>query len=447
VFLSGLNIYSIRNLQQVNSDCKSKNVQFVIPKRELVLRLHGRSIGHLKHVVAVFERLGYVLKDNDSNWDVIWSHEYPFQELKADFLNLKPHQKVNHFPGSGYITNKVSLATSDVAFIPKSFKIPDDKKKLTDFANRNPEAMFVQKSNSHRGIEVKKINSLDLVDSGSFVQEYVKNPLLIDGHKFDVGVYTILTSIEPLRVYSYKGDALFRFCTEKYNPFDPTVLEKYVVGDDYLPIWEVPSLKNFYVNLGFSMKDSFDAYIQALGQDPERIWDQIDEAIANVYLSKEPLLIKSASRFEYKHYFFEMVRFDFIITEDLKVLIMEANMSPNLSSAHYPQNALLYEQVLFNLLSLVGVGSRTSGHVSSESSLKMNEMQVSLKNIAVEAEMCSKSICLDCLAPECFVCKPCLTSEMMETLKRAYLEHENRLSCRRVFPPPIHKVREILLLC
>ena len=58
---------------------------------------------------------------------------------------------------------------------------------------------------------MKKIDFLDLVDSESFVQEYVKNPLLIDGHKFDIGVYTILTSIEPLRVYAYKGDALFRF--------------------------------------------------------------------------------------------------------------------------------------------------------------------------------------------------------------------------------------------
>jgi hypothetical protein len=32
-------------------------------------------------------------------------------------------------------------------------------------------------------------------------------------------------------------------------------------------------------------------------------------------------------------------------------------MSPNLSSMHYPPNALLYEQVLFSLLSLVGVSS------------------------------------------------------------------------------------------
>ena len=46
---------------------------------------------------------------------------------------------------------------------------------------------------------------------------------------------------------------------------------------------------------------------------------------------------------------------DFVIDEDLKVYLMEANMSPNLSSAHFPANALLYEQVgsylIFNHLS------------------------------------------------------------------------------------------------
>lgn len=52
-----------------------------------------------------------------------------------------------------------------------------------------------------------------------------------------------------------------------------------------------------------------------------------------------------------------MMRFDLVIDDDLKVTLMEANMSPNLSSAHFQPNMLLYEQVIFNLLNLVGVGS------------------------------------------------------------------------------------------
>lgn len=53
-----------------------------------------------------------------------------------------------------------------------------------------------------------------------------------------------------------------------------------------------------------------------------------------------------------------MMRFDFVIDEDLKIYLLEANMSPNLSSAHFPPNRLLYQQVLYNVLGLVGVGGR-----------------------------------------------------------------------------------------
>ena len=59
----------------------------------------------------------------------------------------------------------------------------------------------------------------------------------------------MITSMHPLRVYLYEGDALFRFCPSDYRPFDPQDRDKYVIGDDYTPMWEVrPSiaLTSFY---------------------------------------------------------------------------------------------------------------------------------------------------------------------------------------------------------
>lgn len=66
--------------------------------------------------------------------------------------------------------------------------------------------------------------------------------------------------------------------------------------------------------------------------------------------------IHDVCRFKSKRNFFELMRFDFVIDEDLKIFLLEANMSPNLSSAHFPPNKLLYQQVLYNTLGLVGVG-------------------------------------------------------------------------------------------
>lgn len=117
---------------------------------------------------------------------------------------------MNHFPGSGYFTNKVDLATSDLKHIPRAFHLPSQKQQIIDYAKKNPNYLFVQKSNSHRGIKILKINDMNLDKSGTFIQEYVQNPLLIDGLKFDIGIYTILTSVDPLRVYIYNGDVLLR---------------------------------------------------------------------------------------------------------------------------------------------------------------------------------------------------------------------------------------------
>lgn len=143
---------------------------------------------------------------------MLWSHDYPFRALYPNLHRLKQSQRVNHFPGTGFITNKVDLATSDSKYIPKAFKLPKDKDEFLRYAHKNRKALFLEKHNQHRGVYLKNVSEIDLKSGESFVQEYVQKPFLVDGHKFDIGVYVALTSVNPLRVYYYKGDILFRYC-------------------------------------------------------------------------------------------------------------------------------------------------------------------------------------------------------------------------------------------
>lgn len=57
-------------------------------------------------------------------------------------------------------------------------------------------------------------------------------------------MYVVVTSLSPLRVYIYEEDVLLRFCAKPYEPLDEQDLDQYVVGDDYVPVWEVSSSRN-----------------------------------------------------------------------------------------------------------------------------------------------------------------------------------------------------------
>jgi tubulin polyglutamylase TTLL5 len=57
-----------------------------------------------------------------------------------------------------------------------------------------------------RGRGISLINNLDQVifNEPVVLQKYLKNPLLLDGYKFDMRIYVLLTSINPLELFLYR---------------------------------------------------------------------------------------------------------------------------------------------------------------------------------------------------------------------------------------------------
>jgi len=56
------------------------------------------------------------------------------------------------------------------------------------------------------------------------VSKYLDDPHLINGLKYDLRVYVLVTNFNPLKIYIY-DDGLVRFATEKYSK-DPKTLQK-----------------------------------------------------------------------------------------------------------------------------------------------------------------------------------------------------------------------------
>ena len=56
---------------------------------------------------------------------------------------------------------------------------------------------------------------------------YLANPHLINGFKYDLRIYVLVTSFNPLKVYIY-NDGLVRFATEKYSNDLKNLSKKFV---------------------------------------------------------------------------------------------------------------------------------------------------------------------------------------------------------------------------
>lgn len=63
---------------------------------------------------------------------------------------------------------------------------------------------------------ISKFQDLEFNNYRQIVQEYIENPYLIDGLKWDLRIYVLLCGLDPLRILVY-NEGLARFATVPYQ--------------------------------------------------------------------------------------------------------------------------------------------------------------------------------------------------------------------------------------
>lgn len=156
------------------------------------------------------------------------------------------------------------------------------------------------------------------------VSEYIHNPLLINGYKFDLRIYVALTSVNPLRIYIYE-EGLARFATCKYQSNAGTgTRQKYMHLTNYSINKKNAALKD--LNKG-ELKDG-EGYKWSLGAlrklfrdqgvDDKAIWRQIEDIVLKTIISGEPQIYNAfESHVPCSNNCFELLGFDVLIDDML----------------------------------------------------------------------------------------------------------------------------------
>ena len=119
-------------------------------------------------------------------------------------------------------------------FCPKTYVMPEDYRLLITDHDVSPSSLLIMKPVSQscgRGITVLNQKSEVKRKPGFVVQQYL-SPLLINGLKFDLRVYCLVTSYDPLKVYMFR-EGLVRFATQKYSQSKETLDQRYMHLTNY----------------------------------------------------------------------------------------------------------------------------------------------------------------------------------------------------------------------
>ncbi|XP_027754169.1 tubulin polyglutamylase TTLL7 isoform X2 [Empidonax traillii] len=289
--------------------------------------------------------------DEDETANLIWSDCAVQQEKIAELQN---YQRINHFPGMGEICRKDFLARNmtkmiksqpqEYSFIPRTWIFPAEYTQFQNYVKelkkkRRQKTFIVKPANGAMGHGISLIRNGEKLQAQDhlIVQEYLDKPFLMEGYKFDLRVYILVTSCDPLKVFLYH-DGLVRMGTEKYHPPSDSNLSQLYM---HLTNYSVNKHNEHFERDETEDKGSkrsikwFTEFLETNNLDVSKFWSDISELVVKTLIVAEPHVLHAYRMCRpgqapgSDSVCFEVLGFDILLDRKLKPWLLEINRAPS----------------------------------------------------------------------------------------------------------------------
>uniref|UniRef100_A0A3P9I469 Tubulin tyrosine ligase-like family, member 7 n=1 Tax=Oryzias latipes TaxID=8090 RepID=A0A3P9I469_ORYLA len=293
-------------------------------------------------------------RDDDETANLIWNDSAVQHEKIAELRN---YQRINHFPGMGEICRKDCLARNmskmikcqpqEYSFIPKTWIFPAEYTQLQNYVKelrrkRKQKTFIVKPSNGAMGHGIWLIRNCEKLPAQEhfIVQEYLDKPFLMEGYKFDLRIYILVTSCDPLRIYLY-NDGLVRMGTEKYHaPSEANLSQLYMHLTNYSVNKHNENFeRDETVDKGSKRSISwFTQFLRCNDYDVAKFWGDISELVVKTLIVAEPHVLHAYRMCRpgqppgSDSVCFEVLGFDIILDHKLKPWLLEINRAPSFAT-------------------------------------------------------------------------------------------------------------------
>nr|XP_055114426.1 tubulin polyglutamylase TTLL6 isoform X1 [Symphalangus syndactylus] len=334
-------------------------------KKRLVINL---SSCRYESVRRAAQQYGLREGGENDDWTLYWT-DYSVSLERV--MEMKSYQKINHFPGMSEICRKDLLARNmsrmlkmfpkDFHFFPRTWCLPADWGDLQTYSRSRKNKTYICKPDSGcqgKGIFITRTAKEIKPGEDMICQLYISKPFIIDGFKFDLRIYVLVTSCDPLRIFVY-NEGLARFATTSYSCPCTDNLDDICMHLTNYSINKHSSNFSRDVHSGSKRKlSTFNAYMEDHSYNIEQIWRDIEDIIIKTLISAHPIIRHNYHTCFPNHTLngacFEILGFDILLDRKLKPWLLEVNHSPSFSTDSRldkeVKDGLLYDTlVLINL--------------------------------------------------------------------------------------------------